>query len=157
MKVGEDRNFGNYRNLWCIFQFFVGYPAALKLYRSHWKVKKVFFNVENMRTDNFNLIKSLRKTCKWFFFTLKGFFQNISHYISKTLSSFNNSYFMAGVLFQIQFLKRLRTKFYFLGSAKSIFRVCYFQTYDKSLTMLRSNTHGGYVLLLMAWQNLNTH
>ena len=61
-----------HRNLWCIFQFSVGFPATLKCYRSHWKAKKVFLNVQNMRKDNFNLVKSLRKTCKLVhFFTKK--------------------------------------------------------------------------------------
>ena len=27
---------------------------SLKCYRSHWKVKKVFLNVQNIGTDNFN-------------------------------------------------------------------------------------------------------
>ena len=70
---------------------------SLKCYGSHWKVKKVFLNVQNIRADNFNLVKSLRNTCKWFyFFTLKWtltkiLFQNITHYISKILPSSNNT------------------------------------------------------------------
>ena len=66
-----------HRNLGCIFEFSVGFPAVAFFngwtyydaffevcYRSHWKVKKVFRNVQNIRTDNFNLVKSLRNTCK---------------------------------------------------------------------------------------------
>ena len=104
MKVGEDRNFGISQESMMHISVFCGLPAALKFYRSHWKVKKVFLNVQNMSADNFNLVKSLRKTCKLvYFFTkkmnaLKGFFQNISHFISKILFSFNNTYFKGYLL-----------------------------------------------------------
>ena len=60
-----------HRNLWCMFQFSVGFPATLKCYRSHLKVKKLFLNVQKTRTYNFNLVKSLRRTCKWDFFFAK--------------------------------------------------------------------------------------
>ena len=81
MKVGEGRNkklgiLEYRRNLGCIFDNLGAsrlllfsmdgliMMLSLKCYRSHWKVKKVFLNVQNIRTDNFNLVKSLRNTCK---------------------------------------------------------------------------------------------
>ena len=113
MKVGQGRNFGVPQEFILHIWVFCGLPAgccffqgmallimmlSLNCYRSHWMVKKVFLNVQNIMTDNFNLVKSLRNTCKWVFsfkkwmFT-KVFFQNIIHYISKILPSSNNTYF----------------------------------------------------------------
>ena len=60
-----------HRNLRCIFHFSVDIPAALKCYESYWKMTKVFLNVQNIMIDNFNLVKSLRKTCKWVYFFAK--------------------------------------------------------------------------------------
>ena len=39
-----------------------------KCYRSHWNVKIVFLNSQNVRTDNFGLVKSCRNICKWVYF-----------------------------------------------------------------------------------------
>ena len=73
-----------HRNLWCIFKFSVGFAAvffflmdgyimmlSLEYCRNHWKVKKVFVNVQNKRTDNFDLLKSLTNTCKQLHFFSK--------------------------------------------------------------------------------------
>ena len=99
-----------HRNLWCIFEFSVGFAAvfflmngyimmlSLECCRNHWKVVKVFLNVQNKRTDNFDLLKSLTNTCKQlYFFTKKmnahkDLFQNITYCISKILLSSNNTY-----------------------------------------------------------------
>ena len=86
MKVGEGRNFGipqeSRLHIWvfcglpgcCFFQWMALLIMTLsfKCYRSHWKVKKVFLNVQNIRTDNLNLVKLLRNTCKWDFFLFKN-------------------------------------------------------------------------------------
>ena len=81
MKVGEGRNkklgiLEYRRNLGCIFDNLGASRLLLfsmdglimmlswKCYRSHLKVKKVFLNVQNIRTNNFNLVKSLRNTCE---------------------------------------------------------------------------------------------
>ena len=111
MEVWEGRNFGILQDSMMYIEFSVGFSRlllffsmgrcimmlSLKCYRSHWKVKKVFLNVQNIRKDNFNLVKSLKNTCKWVYFFAKNerlqrFFQNIRHYISKILSSSNNTY-----------------------------------------------------------------
>ena len=72
-----------HRNLWCIFRISVYFPAvlftmecciimfSLKGCRSYWKVKIVFLIFQNIRTDSFNLVKSLRNTCKWVLFFIK--------------------------------------------------------------------------------------
>ena len=72
-----------HRNLWCIFRISVYFPAvlftmecciimfSLKCCRSYWKVKIVFLIFQNIRTDSFNLVKSLRNTCKWVLFFIK--------------------------------------------------------------------------------------
>ena len=44
---------------------------SLKCERSHWTVKKVFLNVQNIRTDDFNLVKSLKIPVNEFIFLLK--------------------------------------------------------------------------------------
>ena len=80
MKVREGSKFGIPQKSRLRVWVFCGVPGccffsvdglimlSLKCYRSHWKVKKVFLNVQNIRTDNFNLVKSLRNTCKWVYF-----------------------------------------------------------------------------------------
>ena len=112
MKVGESRNFGIPQEFRLYIWVFCGLPGccffqwmallimtlSLKCYRSHWKVKRMFLNVQNIMTDNFNLVKSLRNTCKWVFFlknerSQRFFFQNITHYISKILPSSSNTDF----------------------------------------------------------------
>ena len=83
-KVGEGRNFGmpqeSMMHIWvfcglcgCCFFSMDGYIMMLSLEccRNHWKVKKVFLNVQNKRTDNFNLLKCLRNTRKWIYFFTK--------------------------------------------------------------------------------------
>ena len=84
LNYGEFMEFPH-RNLCCIFEFPVDFPAVA--FFNGWpyydaffviesvtevtetgKVKKVFLNVQNIRTDDFNLVKSLRNTCKWVYF-----------------------------------------------------------------------------------------
>ena len=81
MKVGQGRNFGVPQEFRLHLWVFCGLPGccffqgmallimmlSLKCYRSHWMVKKVFLNLQNIMKDNFNLVKSLRNTCKWVF------------------------------------------------------------------------------------------
>ena len=64
-----------HRNLWCIIRFSASFPAAafsmkccimilsFNWDKSHWKVRIVFLNFQNIRTGNFNFAKSLRNTC----------------------------------------------------------------------------------------------
>ena len=73
--------------------------------RNHCKMKIVFLNFYNIRTYNFNLVKSLSNTCNEVSFLLKRqlpqsyfsknyqlYLKDIA-YISKILFSFNNTYF----------------------------------------------------------------
>ena len=110
-KVEESRNFGmpqeSMMHIWvfcglcgCCFFSMDGYIMMLSLEccRNHWKVKKVFLNVQNKWADNFHLLKSLTNTCKQlYFFTKKmnahkDLFQNITYCISKILLSSNSTY-----------------------------------------------------------------
>ena len=83
-KVGEGRNFGmpqeSMMHIWvfcglcgCCFFSMDGYIMMLSLEccRNHWKVRKVFLNVQNKRTDNFDLLQSLTNTCKQLYFFTK--------------------------------------------------------------------------------------
>ena len=84
LNYGEIMEFPH-RNLGCIFEFPVDFPAvtffngwpyydaffvieSVTEVTETWKVKNVFLNVQNIRTDDFNLVKSLRNTCKWVYF-----------------------------------------------------------------------------------------
>ena len=75
MKVGEGRNFGIPHESRLHIQVFCGLSGcclfqwmALLIMMLSLKVKKVFLNVQNIRTDHFNLVKSLRNTCKLVYF-----------------------------------------------------------------------------------------
>ena len=46
--------------------------------------KKVLLNVQNIRTNNFNLVKSLKNTCKWVYFFTKNELSQI--FVSKYYS-----------------------------------------------------------------------
>ena len=84
MEVREGRNFGipqdSMMHIWvfcglpgCCF-FFNGclyYDAFSEVLKSL-KGKKVLLNVQNIRADSFNLVKSLKNTCKWVYFFTKN-------------------------------------------------------------------------------------
>ena len=94
MKVGEGRSFGVLQeSMMHIWVFWASWlllfsmdgcvmMLSLKCHRSHGKVKKVFLNVQNIRTEKFNLPKSWRNNCKWVYlfnkkWTLKNIFFKI--------------------------------------------------------------------------------
>ena len=85
--------------------FSIEFRIMMFSFKCHWKVKIVFLLYKNIRTDNFNLAKSLRNTWKVFIFLLTSkllqsyfskysplYFKDIAYSISKILSSFNNTY-----------------------------------------------------------------
>ena len=80
---------------------------SCKYDRSHWKVKIVFANFQNITTDNFNLAKTLRNPCKGVYFfnkrmnSFKAVFKNITHYISEVLPSFDNTCFKKQLLLSL--------------------------------------------------------